>query len=744
MLKRLLLFNIFLLISLMAFSKPARPGRIHLMQPDGSGFYARFYGDEMMRIKVTEGGESIIQNEDGWWCYAEYDASGRKLSTGCHVGGNVPHEVLSRSREIPFAKLTESVSLKKSYVRDVENRDRDILRRIKSGTRAGESSPSAKYGLVLLVQFKGQNEKMTYTKSDFQNMLMQEGYSAFGADGSAKEYFDDQFQGLYDFSFEVADVVTLEREMAYYGGNDSDGSDKNPHMMVIEACQLADAKIDFAKYDQDGDKEVDNVFVFFAGADEAEGASEDHIWSHAWYIKDGAGRNLILDGVRINRYACASELSLMDDYITTTMTSIGTFCHEYAHTFGLPDMYDTDYQVGGLAAGTWLRTSLMDGGNYNNYGNTPPNLTAVERDYLKLTEPEILTKAGKYTVESVDKGRYFRIDSDNEGEYFLIECRNASGWDRFIGGSGMLLYHIDRSMNAAGYSDVYGRNVTALQRWGESNEVNAYASHQCADLVEADGRPDIFSNVEDESYLNYLRSPGGIFFPYGRVNSLTPTSIPGFECWGNGKVDKAVSDIRYENGKVTFNFTRFSEEGLPIPSDLKVDIFQDAAIITFSCSSLFDGKAVIECRKGDEVIRTVDVAPYETGQWAYLWDGLDYSTSYTINVKFVDGDYSGDQNSISFMTKSEQKSGYPYLYLGNVERADDGAFPLGTKIPLRLFNAKDAKKIRWTFNGNPVTVGTDCYYTITKKGTLRAYITWEDGSEEVVMKEINIGEIENE
>jgi hypothetical protein len=96
------------------------------------------------------------------------------------------------------------------------------------------------------------------------------------------------------------------------------------------------------------------------------------------------------------------------------------------------------------------------------------------------------------------------------------------------------------------------------------------------------------------------------------------------------------------------------------------------------------------------------------------------------------------------MTKRKQKSGYPYVYLANVERADDGAFPLGTKIPLRLFNAKDAKAIRWTFNGNPVTVGTDCYYTITKKGTLRAYITWEDGSEEVVMKEINIGEIENE
>ena len=97
----------------------------------------------------------------------------------------------------------------------------------------------------------------------------------------------------------------------------------------------------------------------------------------------------MLDGVRINRYACSSELRLSANN-QPAIASIGTFCHEYAHTLGLPDLYDTDYQVGGLGAGTWRRVSLMDGGNYNNDGNTPPNFTAVDRDVLGLNAPQLL------------------------------------------------------------------------------------------------------------------------------------------------------------------------------------------------------------------------------------------------------------------------------------------------------------------------------------------------------------------
>ena len=741
MLKRFFLLVFAIVCSLSAYSKPAKPGRICLSQPDGTVFHARIYGDEMMRIKVTEEGAAIVQDKDGWWCYAEYDAMGFKVSTGCRVGGPVSPDVILRSSDIPYERLAGSVSARRALAADEVEMERGLLQRMRALTRNSTDTegPTVKKGLVILVQFKGENERFTYTKEDFVNMLMQEGYSSFGADGSVKEYFDDQFRGQYEFSFDVGGLVTLDKEMAFYGANDNDGDDKNPHMMVIEACQLVDADVDFSQYDQDGDGQVDNVFVFFAGKDEAEGASEDHIWSHSWYIRDGAGRNLVLDGVRINRYACASELRMIDES-KTAMTSIGTFCHEYAHTLGLPDMYDTDYQVGGLSAATWRKLSLMDGGNYNNNGNTPPNLTSVERELLHLGEPQLLPVSGKFTMSPISDGVSYRINSDNDNEYFLLECRTSAGWDRYIGGAGMLVYHVDKSFNQAGYSEVYKRYVTAAERWGGCNEVNAYASHQCVDIIEADRRNDIYEYVYDDQYTAYLQSLSGLFYPAGGVNTLTPVSVPGFRCWGEAVADRALSDITFDGSKVSFTVSGYSEGALPVPQDLKAEIFQDAAILTFTSSFGFEGKANIVVGRSGEVIHTAEVMAYESGKWAHVVEGLDFSTSYTVNVNFLEGDYVGEKLKLSFMTKRKQSAAYPYIYLANVERAENGAFPVGARLPLRLFNARDAKEIRWTFNGSPITVAADCYYTIVRKGTLRAHIIWEDGSEEIVMKEINVEE----
>ena len=744
MLKRIFISSILMILALAAYSKPARPGMIYLTQPDGTGFYARFHGDELIRIKVTEDGSAITQGEDGWWYYAEYDMNATKVSTGYKVGKSVGVDVLGRCREIPFERLSEIKSSLKSKVAEREYMERGILQRIRPQipTRAADDNQIEKLGLVILAQFKGQNEKFTYTKEHFENLLMQDNYSAFGATGSAKEYFEDQFSNTVKFKFEVSDIVTLDREVAYYGGNDSQGNDKNPHLMIMEACQLADEQIDFSKYDQDGDGEVDNVFVFFAGRDEAEGASENQIWSHAWYIKDGAGRNLFLDGVRINRYACTSELKMLNA-ATATMASIGTFCHEYSHTLGLPDLYDTDYQTGGYAATLWGDTCLMDGGSYNNNGSTPPNFNAIEREIMGLSEPIRLTTSGNYTIESIDKGQYYRLDSDNLEEYFLFECRTLTGWDKYIGGSGMLVYHIDKSNNDAGLSSLYNQNVTAAERWLYGNQVNAYAAHQCADLIEADRRTDNYASMYDASYQNYRQFIQGIFFPYSGVNSLTPTSFPGLACWGKAEVSKSVANIDFDGNKVTFRLSR-STGAVPVPKNVNIDAYQDAAIIKFTSSFSFEGMARMEVKKSGQLIHTLDIAPYEAESWACTLEGLEPSTSYVIYIYFYEEDFDGSKASQSFMTKRKQNTAGPYIYLANVKRAENGAFPIGTKLPLKLFNAQEAKKIRWTFNGSPVTVGPDCYYTVARKGTLRAYVTWEDGSEEVVMKEINIGEIQDE
>ena len=63
------------------------------------------------------------------------------------------------------------------------------------------------------------------------------------------------------------------------------------------------------------------------------------------------------------------------------------------------------------------------------------------------------------------------VGGTNDEEYFIMENRQQKGWDEFIPGHGMLLWHIDFD----------------AKTW-EKNEVNITGSHQRIDIVEADNK----------------------------------------------------------------------------------------------------------------------------------------------------------------------------------------------------------------------------------------------------------------
>ena len=88
------------------------------------------------------------------------------------------------------------------------------------------------------------------------------------------------------------------------------------------------------------------------------------------------------------------------------------------------------------------------------------------------------------------------------------------------------------------------------------------------------------------------------------------------------------------------------------------------------------------------------------------------------------------------MTKKNPAVEWPFIYMNNVGKTESGRIAKGARLPLRLGNASDAASISWTFNGSPITVGSDGYYTVTGNGTLKAEIIFQDGSETVIIKEI--------
>ena len=724
------------LLPLSAIAGPAGWNELTLHQPDGTSFPASIRGDEYYKIKTTLDGHFIIQEEDGWWCYGYFDSEGRRFSTGFHVGCDVPHAILSASLTIPFDILSAKAHKKRATA--ARNR---MINRIT--TRSGEDiqDKSKMKGLIILAEFK--DIKMRHTREEFEALIKEKDYSLNGGSGSALDYLNEQFNGMIDFEFDVTRVVTLGRDRSYYGKNDENGDDMKPYQMVIDACKALEDEIDFSVYDQNGDAEVDNIFVFFAGDDEADGGDEDCIWSHKWFIKDGAWQTVIVDGVVLNKYACSSELRRKDQ--KKILTGIGTFCHEYSHTFELPDLYDTDYEAsGGMSGALWLYTSLMDSGNHNNEGNTPPNFDAVIRELLSemgypgILSPETIDSTGRYRLEPIGRsGRYFRIDTSQEGDYFLLENRKAEGWDGYIRGNGMLVYHIDKHSKVM--SEFYGYEIPAEMRWTNANEVNCIPDHQFADLIEADNRKDDFNTHSALTTAAVGSGISSIFFPYGKVDGINSETHPDFKEWSGNALGYSITNITFDGDDILFSLIYDDDAKTPpTPVNIETAVFQNSAIITFESDREYEGEANVTWGiSGQSKTETFSVFPYEHGKYAILLEDLELLRSYTISISFNIGIIVGKNVEKSFMT-SRKTSDYPYIYMKNIAKNEDGSIVKGTRHPLWVYNTFKAAEIKWFFNGKEIKRGPDHYYHLQESGSLEARVTYEDGNTDIIIKEITV------
>ena len=707
---------------------PARKGLLNLRLPDGTVVQAYLTGDEHGHLVLTPDGCSLVQDAEGWWCYARYDFYGHRLNTGEHAGDpDTPGEIIAASRNIPYQLIRQR---RNARIRSaLPLRQREMAR-----TRSRESG-GIRHGLIILAQF--QDTPFTYSKTDFENLINGPGPE------TALSYFKDQWKDSYTFRFDITEPVLLPHDFAYYGANNEDGEDEKAAEMIVDACTAVGPEVDFSTYDNDGDGKVDNVFVFFSGSNESEGAGDNRIWPHMWYVESGAGITYRRDGVLVDNYACTSELRMDANRTTyTTLATIGTFCHEYTHTFGIPDLYDTDDEdSGGYSEAMWNCIDLMDAGNHNDDGKTPPNYRAVERWFFEMSNGKPLTE-GVHTLHPVqENGDYYYMLTDDESEIYLFECRQASGWDAYIGGSGLLIYHLDWSQRPAGESTSAGKNVTAWNRW-ELNEVNARPEHQCIDLIEPDpeARQRYQTAVKNRNYAAIYTLASHAYWPFEDVSIFTCDTDPSFTFWSDTPSPLGLTDIRQNaDGSVSFTFFNAQEDKAPA---VKIDnqvVFQDASIIQWSSlDPSFTGNSILRYGLADAAQLTeVEVRPYETGKYAYVIDGLKPSTAYKVQLLCRKGNIPGPVNgNASFTTKSDKKAGsYPYIYLKDVDRGTGGSFAPDAPIALRVYNAADAVKVTWYFDGKAISPGADGYYHLSRSGVLKAVVTYP-GSTEIITKKI--------
>lgn len=309
--------------------------------------------------------------------------------------------------------------------------------------------------LVVLVDFPDRPFSVDLPYEKFNELMNGENYTEGGTCGSARRYFQDNSAGQFNPCFDVVGPVRMANNARYYA---SVGLDDSPATkMVIEACSYLENELDFSDYDLDGDGVCDNVYFFFAGKGQADGGGTSTIWPHSATLS-AFGKTLTVDNVKIENYACSPEQNGRGQF-----TGIGTFCHEFCHVLGLPDLYYN----GSFHPGPY---SLMASGNYNNNGYTPPALSCFERLSLGWITPEEIREDGILEIKPLHLSNSARkVTSANPDEYYLFENRRQEGWDAYLPGHGMLAWHIEYDPQA----------------W-EDNLVNT-SKRRLVDLVRADG-----------------------------------------------------------------------------------------------------------------------------------------------------------------------------------------------------------------------------------------------------------------
>ena len=608
------------------FAIPAYPKPLKVKQADGSWLTIQMRGDEHGHYVLTSDGIPLVFNarqenyEYADWKDGKVQASGIKAV-----------EASERTAKVKaFVESLDKSAILESFKRArLQQLQQTLSSRRNASLKAGSNPQKEKlnnfptigevHSLVILVQFA--DTKFSTVGSDahqfFNNMLNEPGFTySNGANGSARDFYLNSSNGRFQPQFDVIGPVTLPEKYSYYGANQGSSVD-NParlEQFVREACTLADPLVDFSQYDHNQDGYIDNIYFFYAGKGEADSGDGNAIWPHSAYYSDMAKdaglseTSLKLNGVEVGNYTCSNEIN--GTLITPQPAGIGTFVHEFGHVLGLADHYDVNYGMTTFAPGSF---DTMAQASYNNNGNTPAAFSAYERACLGWLDLTVL----KNGVDSLNvlpdlndsnKAYVVPVGGTNDEEYFIMENRQKKGWDAFIPGHGMLLWHIDYDAKA----------------W-EKNELNITGTHQRVDIVEADNKLTDNTRAGD---------------PFPGTSNVTQCNLTS---WAGGKV-MSLDDIEEKDGIINLMLGGLNLK-LNTP-DVKVTEVQDSSIVVgwtdvpvakryvLNISSVVNGKK--------ESLPLYNNKVYTAAQPSLHVEGLSPETTYEITLQANRGSYSSD------------------------------------------------------------------------------------------------------
>ena len=464
--------------------------------------------------------------------------------------------------------------------------------------------------------------------------------------------------------------------------------------MVAEVARLADYDLDFSQFAENG--VAHDIFVFYSGERKAPVTRTES-------GRTGSGlKNLTLDGVTIPGYACSSELE-PGSAGNNTLAAIGSFCHEFGHILGWPDLYDT---VNGNDTKCDLPGcfSLMAYGTYNNSSRTLPGAQHPRKvdDGLVGTGNSGDERGNIHCRRS----RKARATSSRPRLTRTISCWNAEARERTSGTrrnistptdggaptGGLLIYHVRNEYNS----------------W-MGNAVNIVHGNEHYKIL--------YSNPASRN--NYLPQyiPAHCFFPGGKnVTSIHSDSQSNFLAANGKKTMVEIPSIRLDaaDGSVKLSVTERNGN----ITDVKSSIFQHDIILSWK-DDLSSGWTVEWKAEGEETESITGLTSSEV-HIPLLKDAQDYAITIT-----------GNKNSKTSLTLRTEKSGsgFPRIQLSKANPTSED------KVLMMLVDCGEMGGIQWTVDGAKADG-----YTNLRKGEhyVQAVLTKTDGTVEYFARYINV------
>ncbi len=456
--------------------------------------------------------------------------------------------------------------------------------------------------LALLVDFS--DNTSSSAASYFDSMLYHETGS------SVRHYFDE-------ISYSQIDLVTVdnpssvgwtraEETYSYYvaGQYGMYGAyPQNSQGLVEDLVDAVDPEVDFSEYDNNNDGFVDVVIVIHAGTGAEMTGSHDDIWSHKWAITP---RNK--DGVYIQSFTIQPEFWSAPGDMT-----IGVYCHELCHGFGLPDLYDTDNSSNGI--GRW---GIMSYGSWNGtMGNSPAHPCAWSRIQMGFADwTNVDSDISAQPIVAVeDGGNIFRLwtGGGTSTEYFLVENRQQSGYDAALPGSGLMVWHIDDAK--AGNQQEWYPGQTSSQ-------------HYLVALEQADGTYDL------EKSLSY-GNEDDLFSASRGSDEFSPATTPNSDSYESGATSVVITNISSSADTMHADLIIGlaagieTEDATPLPVSYELaqnypNPFNPVTRIEFTLNTAADVNVSVYNVMGQKVATLLD-GTAGPGTTSTVWDGTDAS-----------------------------------------------------------------------------------------------------------------------